>query len=486
MNSAHSPVLIVGAGPAGLAAAIALASRGVSTALVERRLEPSPLPRATTISTRSMELLRGWGVEDAVLAGGVDVEWLMWEVPTLAQADAGTGIEVGLPSRGEAALISPTAPACVPQDHLEQVLRDHARSLGVRIELGATVIDLDNRPDDVRVTVRDTAGRTRQLTAGYVVAADGAHSPMRTALGIAMQGGQQVFAGNNALIRAPLWSLVGEHRYGIYVTTRAGAEGVFLPAGPGDRWGFGQLAGVGAGAPAVPSEEQLLDRIRLAAGIPALPVRIERTGSFTAAAQIAQRFREGRTFLVGDAAHRVTPRGGTGMNTAIKGGYDLGWKLAWVVRGWADEALLDSYEEEHRPLAEHNVVRSADELGSRRPNGDEIRVDLAGRIDHRWVKTASGRRSTVDLLGDGLTLLVGPDDAPWRAAAEALVDGPPLAVHGLDPISARVMGVGSEGALLVRPDGVPVACWAAGIEPRAVLADAVAELHGAGALACAA
>ena len=167
-------------------------------------------------------------------------------------------------------------------------------------------------------------------------------------------------AGITALFRAPLWSILGEHRYGIYSTTDPGAEGVFLPAGPGDRWGSGYVAETTAGLPAVPGDQEMIDRIRLAAGIRDLPVRIERTGSFTSAAQIADRFRGGRTLLVGDAAHRVTPRGGTGMNTAIHGGHDLGWKLAWVVRGWAGAELLDSYELERRPVAEHNVARSAD------------------------------------------------------------------------------------------------------------------------------
>ena len=384
------------------------------------------MPRATTISTRSMELVRGWGLEDEVLAGGVEVEWLMWESPTLARAADGMGIEVGLPTRAQAALISPTAPACVPQDHLERVLLDHLRSLGpAHVEPGTALAGLENRPDHVRVTLRDAAGRSRVVTAGHVVAADGAHSTARGALGIPMRGSRDALAGTTALISAPLWPVLGEHRYGIYVTTDPGAEGVFLPAGPGDRWGFGYLAEPGGGVPVVPSEREMIDRIRLAAGIRDLPVRIERTGSFTSAAQIADRFREGRTFLVGDAAHRVTPRGGTGMNTAIHGGHDLGWKLAWVARGWAGAELLDSYELEHRPVAEHNVARSADELGSRRPPGEELRVDLAGRIDHHWVMTANGRESTLDLIGPGLTLFTGPRGAAWQEAAARAAGGPP-------------------------------------------------------------
>jgi 2-polyprenyl-6-methoxyphenol hydroxylase-like FAD-dependent oxidoreductase len=102
------------------------------------------------------------------------------------------------------------------------------------------------------------------------------------------------------------------------------------------------------------------ERIRRAAGVADLPLRLERLGSFSSAAQLAEHFRHGDVFLVGDAAHRVTPRGGTGMNTAIQDGHDLGWKLGWVLRGWAHPDLLDSYERERRPVAEHNVARSAD------------------------------------------------------------------------------------------------------------------------------
>jgi putative polyketide hydroxylase len=472
------PVVIVGAGPAGLSAAIALARRGVESLIVDRRHKRSSLPRATTISTRSMELIRAWGVEQEILAGGVDVEWLMWESPTLARAAEGVAIEVGLPTRAQAALISPTAPACVPQDHLERVLLEHLGLFGTaRIELGTTLTGLEDECDHVRVTLRDAAGHSRVVTAGYVVAGDGARSTVRGALGIPMRGSQDLLGGANALIRAPLWSVLGEHRYGIYVTTEPGAEGVFLPAGPGDRWGYGFLADAHLGVPSVPTEREMVDRIRRAAGTPDLPIQIERTGSFAAAAQIADRFREGRTFLVGDAAHRVTPRGGTGMNTAIHGGYDLGWKLAWVVRGWAGIELLDSYEVERRPVAEHNVARSADELGSRRPSGEELRVDLGGRIDHHWLMTKDGRGSTLDLIGPGLTVFTGPDDAAWRQAAARLSVGPPTVVQSLDEMTARAMGIRAGGALLVRPDGVQAGWWIRDVDPGSVLDAAVADLR---------
>jgi hypothetical protein len=200
----------------------------------------------------------------------------------------------------------------------------------------------------------------------------------------------------------------------------------------------------------------LVRRIRAGAGVATLGVSIERTGAFSFAAQLADRFRAGNVFLAGDAAHRVTPRGGTGMNTAIRGGHDLGWKLGWVLRGWAGPELLATYEAERRPIAAHNVARSADPNGSTRETADELHVDLGGRIPHVWVPGGQGRASTLDLLGDGLTLFTGPDAASSRAQTGG---GPPVTVHRLDAVSARAIGIRGRAGLLVRPDATPAQRW---------------------------
>lgn len=186
-------------------------------------------------------------------------------------------------------------------------------------------------------------------------------------------------------------------------------------------------------------------------------------------------FRAGRTFLVGDAVHRTTPVGGIGMNTAIHGAHNLGWKLAWVLRGWAGEALLDSYEAERRPIGTKNVLRSR-RLSSQRA-GEGLAWDIEARYTspvveadsgmgerapHAWLPHDGARISTLDLFDGRLTVLTGPRDGPWqRAATELATDGLPIValsagrdLYDEDGAFARHYHLGDAGAALVRPDGV--------------------------------
>ena len=451
------PVLVVGAGPAGLTTAITLARQGVDCMIIERRLHASTLPRATLASLRTMELVRSWGLESAVRAGSNTVEMRLLECRTLAEASSGTTHDVGLPTIEQSEMLSPTTPVCVPQDHLEAVMLDHLAALPTaRLQRGVEAIGISRNSDTTCVTVRDQHGAVSSIHARYVVAADGAHSPVRTAVGISMHGPDHLFEVIAVEFRAPLWDVVGDHAYLLYAVTDPHAPGVVLPAGTDDRWRYGLEWSPQTETLADYPDQRLRDLITRSAGVPSLTVEVERVAPFSFAAQIADDFRAGNVFLIGDAAHRITPRGGTGMNTAIADGFDLGWKLAWVLKGWAPDGLLDSYEGERRPIVEHNLERSAEEDGSRRSTLDEVHIDLRGRMSHHWVRGAGDRVSTLDLIGPGVTIFAGPRPTEERVTSTT-EQGPTVTVRHVDELTARAMGIAAHGSLAVRPDGLPMA-----------------------------
>ena len=448
-------VVVVGSGPGGLASAITLGSYGVETLIVDRRRSASTLPRATVASTATMELLRRWDLEETARERAIEVEWQAWACETLAAADLGEAIEVGLPTREQAALVSPSSPACLAQDELEPLLERHLGSLPtVRLERDTELTSLDQTRGGCLLTLGRPGEPHRQVQTIYVIGADGLRSRVRKEVGISVNASEGLAQRLAVIFRAPLWELLGDRRYGIYFITGASEDASLLPVGKPDRWMFAMSwDGTPADAEAV-SPEQVTEWLRGAAGNPDLPVEIERTMPVGFGVGLADRFREGNTFLIGDAAHRVTPRGGTGLNTAIRDGFDLGWKLAWVLRGWAGDGLLDSYERERRPVAEFNADRSSRTDGSILGTSFGLNADIGGRIPHVWVARDAGLVSTLDLLGDGLTQFAGPD---WSGAGPRdPVGSPPIAVERLDAIAARGLGLSPAGSLLARPDGQAV------------------------------
>src|SRR5215217_8874554 len=296
-------VLVVGAGPAGLTAAAALRRYGVEVLVQERKARLSAHPRATVVSTRSMELLRSWGLEDEIKARGMpEVEWLALVTETLADADRGELATLGLPTKEQAAALSPTAPLCAPQHHTEAVLLAHARSSGVEVVFDQEVLRIDVGDDGAEALIRER-GRTRAVSARYVIGADGARSIVRSALGIEMVGpGETDTVSVSVVFSAPLWDLVGERRYGLYPIVRPDISSVFVPSGAGDHWVFGISEDL-VGSMEAPELTRL---IRTAAGVPDLQPRIHQIRTFKFAAEIAERFSSGSAFLIGDAAHRVT------------------------------------------------------------------------------------------------------------------------------------------------------------------------------------
>jgi putative polyketide hydroxylase len=452
-------VLVVGAGPGGLVAAITLARYGIDVLVIDKRATPSGLSRALVVSTRGMELMRRFGLEEAIRAGAADVKICAWVTPDLASGQ-GTEMPLGSPSDAEAALVSPTRPAWVAQDHHEPIMLGHLRGLpSARIRLGCQLLGVTQDDGGVRATVADAGtGAVEHVCASYLIAADGAHSTVREQLGISMLGPDDLADYERVEFTAPLWPLAGEHRYGLYVITRPDAAGVLAPRGPGDRWSLSREVPAGSRGLAGLGHLGLTGLIQRAAGASALRPQIERLSTFTFAAQMAEHYAQGRCFLVGDAAHRATPRGGTGMNTAIQDAFDLGWKLAWVLRGWATPELLATYERERRPIAAHNVQRSSEPAGARQETDETLPWDLGGRLPHHWL-AGDQERSTLDLIGDGLTLLAAPYDPRWLRFARYFKPNAPLNVHVIDAHTSQALGLQPTGALLARPDGRELRRW---------------------------
>ncbi|NAS25920.1 NAD(P)-binding protein [Herbidospora sp. NEAU-GS84] len=466
-RSHHHDVVVVGAGPAGLVAAAQLARYGLDVLVLDKRAGVSALPRAVGVTVRQMEIFRGWGLEEELRAGTDEVDFALLQTRTVAEAGDGTRVPINVPDLAQSSVVSPTASARVPQDHLEQVLADYlARVSGRPVRRRAEVVGISQDEEGVRLSVRGAGSHggeaVEELSATYVVAADGAHGPTRDRLGIESVGADGLMRGISAEFRAPLWPVLGPHRYALYSISLPEGAGVLIPSGGGTRWQFGVVLGPDDDVEALAQPEALAGRIRLASGVPDLAVDIVRQSAFTADAKLSTTFSSGRVFLAGDAAHRVTPRGGNGLAMAVRDGIAIGWRLAWVLRGWAPTHFLDTYEAEMRPLAAADVARAADPQGRCHAIITELLHDLGGRLQHAWVAPgAPGRSSvsTLDLVGDGLTLFSGDDDPVWPTAAARIERGVPVEVATLPPATAHALGLHAGGALLVRPDAVPIAKW---------------------------
>jgi putative polyketide hydroxylase len=478
----ETPVLIVGGGPTGLCASIALSRLGVSSVLVEKHRSTSPFPRTRAVHRKAMEIFRRWGLEESVHARDLDLEPVMvWAEsvagPVLRRQDY---VPRSNPD------LSPCRMSTIFQQDLEPLLLKRASSEEIAdLRFSTELNSLAITGDGVEATLKHrVSGVESRVRASYLIAADGANSFVRDHLNVSMSGPDHLAENLLIRFRADLsrWAgprppyfyfLLGPHVRALYMTS-SDHQWVLNAEDP-------ELAGnpVEAVRAAIGADEPIK-----VLGEPAI---------WTTGAQVADSFRVGPVFLAGDAAHRLTPVGGMGMNTGVHDIHNLAWKLAAVIDGWAGQGLLDTYEPERRPAAARNVEWSLDNwnalVGGKpwppagRPNTEEI--DLGGcyesaaivsdgtpppepsiehipiarpgnRAPHVWIDTSDGRCSTVDLFDREFVLMTGPRGLHWinPAILSARSLAVPLrAIAVMEPEWQAAYGVASDGAVLVRPDG---------------------------------
>lgn len=354
------PVLVVGGGPVGLVASLLLGAQGVDHVVIERRTEAQPAPAAHVVNARSFEIMRSVGVDADRLAEACqpaeEGAWVRW-VTTLAGEELGC---VPFERQGELdalLAVTPTPLRNLSQHRLEPILRRQVAALRSGVEW----VGAEECPTGVLSRVRDRAtGRTTTVESSWLVAADGAGSRVRKWLGIGMDGPDRLQDFVMIHARCDLSPLVGDRPATLYWIMDPGCGGCLVSHGSGDEWVYMLEWDPGAEPLESFDDHRCRQRFLRAVGRNDVDVRVEHVSAWRMTSQIAGRYRSGRSFLVGDAAHRFPPTGGMGLNTGIADVHNLAWKLGAVHRGWAPAAILDSYEAERKPVAVRNAAASLD------------------------------------------------------------------------------------------------------------------------------
>ncbi|GAA3140849.1 aklavinone 12-hydroxylase RdmE [Streptomyces rectiviolaceus] len=505
MNDHEADVLVVGAGLGGLSTAMFLARQGVRVLVVERRPGLSPYPRAAGQNPRTMELLRIGGVADEVTRAD-DIRGAHGDfVIRLAQSVRGEVLRTVSESFSD--MVAATAP-CTPagwamlsQDKVEPILLTQMERHGGSIRFATELRSFRQDPDGVTAVLSGPDGEY-ELRARYLVAADGNRSPVREALGIERYGHGTLTLMVGIIFDADLSGIMEPGTTGWYYLHHPQFTGTFGPTDqPGRHTFFVEYDPDKGQSPEDFTPERCTELIRLALEAPELTPELVDIQSWEMAARIAERWRDGRVFLVGDAAKVTPPTGGMSGNAAVGDGFDVAWKLGAVLRGQAGPGLLDTYEDERKVAAELVVAealalyaqrmapdmadvwdksvgyaetllgfrcRSAAVLAT---DDDPARVENpltpsgrpGFRAPHVWVRRAGERVSTVDLTGDDWALLAGELGEDWSTAARTAAAelGVPVRVHRVgtdftDPENGVPdrYGIGKAGASLVRPDGI--------------------------------
>lgn len=501
-------VCIIGCGPIGLTGALLLAKLGVPTLLLERRGELNTHPRSRFVDTNTMELMRLLGIEKEVEQTGLGPDWTAFN----RWCTSLTGKE-------HAAIPSPTfhsvrrsSSPCIPvmtcQDYVEAELLklvDQADLIDCRFNTEA--FDVSQTDDAVELKIRNLeTGAEERVSAHYLIGADGPHSRTRAVIGSELESDPLEMYSQDVIFEADLSAEVGERKGALlYCAT---SEGVltFQPLNGIRRW----RCQIFKPQEADLSESEILHRIRLAVGAD-VPIELRSIGNWQPTPGCTSKFRGGRIFLAGDAAHISVPTGGMGNNIGFSGIRNLTWKLAFMIQGYAGSDILETYESELKPAALKRIAHGVDATNAMRQLfteiyggedcsggahatrkygdydgtilGHEMQSSLIApeaqeappiedpvtdyaplirngrRAPHIWLDDGQSQSMT-DWFSTTYTLVAGSGTATeaWQVAVNRAAEQIPITLRAL-PSTDKSGIYRGDGLVLVRPDGVIADHW---------------------------
>ncbi|CAM5319476.1 FAD-dependent oxidoreductase [Streptomyces canus] len=451
----ETDVLIVGSGPAGASAALALSTYGVPNIVVTRYASLADTPRAHITNQRTMEVLRDLGVEQDVIAQATP-QPLMGNTTfctSLAGEELGRVRSWGNDPLVQAAheLASPTRMCDMPQHLMEPVLVDAAVARGTSLRFQTEYLSHTQDADGVTVTVRDRLrSDTYEIRARYLIGADGGRSKVAEDAGLPMGGQMGVASSINIVFEADLAQYTAHRPSTLYWVLAPGATVGGIGAGlvrcvrPWNEWMIVWGYDVTAGAPDL-TTEYAESVVRQLVGDDEIPVTIKSSSAWTVNEMYAEAYSNGRVFCAGDATHRHPPSNGLGSNTSIQDSYNLAWKLKLVLDGTAAPRLLDTYTAERAPVGKQVVTRANQSIGETAPifaaldglspqTPEQLWANIAARKDTTEAAEKQRARLREAIAFKVYEFNAHGVDLNQRYASDAVVpDGTPAETFARDP-----------------------------------------------------